>query len=128
MPTVVLLVMLEPHGNKIVEVDITVLCIRLASDILYGKVTLPAPTNPSTLLAQHEAILLREARALLLKCSGSFRSPDSNRYPLPHYQALVEAIGHRAALEAAAATDIDPMLLMLYEIGVVKSDLACYVG
>ncbi|KAL2784264.1 acyl-CoA dehydrogenase/oxidase C-terminal [Aspergillus keveii] len=51
---------LECRGNKIAEGDITVLCIRLTSDILHGKVTIPPPRNPATLLAKHEAALLSE--------------------------------------------------------------------
>ncbi|KAL4882147.1 hypothetical protein BJY04DRAFT_227356 [Aspergillus karnatakaensis] len=118
---------LESRGNKIAEGDITVLCIRLTSDILHGKIIIPPPLDPKALLSQHEAILLREAASLLQKCGNDFRSPASNRYILPLCQTLVEAIGHRMAYEAARAANIDAALLRLYETGAVKSDLATYV-
>ncbi|KUL87452.1 hypothetical protein ZTR_04742 [Talaromyces verruculosus] len=118
---------LESRGTKIAEGDITVLCIRLASDILHGKVTLPSPIDSSALLSKHEAILLDEARALLDLSGGDFRSSAANRYILPRCQTLVEAIGHRMAYEAARAAGVDSVLLRMYEMGAVQCDLACYV-
>ncbi|EAW14867.1 putative acyl-CoA oxidase [Aspergillus clavatus NRRL 1] len=113
----------EYRGNKIAEGDTTVLCIRLASDILLGKVAI----HPLCPLAKHESVLLNEAQVLLKECGGNFRSPASNRHLLPRCQALVEAIGFRMAYEAARDAHIDPVILKLYEMGATKSDLACYV-
>ncbi|KAL3482939.1 acyl-CoA dehydrogenase NM domain-like protein [Aspergillus germanicus] len=120
---------LESRGIKIAEGDVSVLCIRLTSDILHRKITIPPPADQSSLLARHEAALLSEMRLLFVKeCANDFRSPAANRHVLPRCQALVEAIGQRMAYEAAADSEkAEPALSRIYEIGAVKSDLACYV-
>ncbi|KAJ7506874.1 hypothetical protein B0H11DRAFT_2169898 [Mycena galericulata] len=118
---------LESRGISIAEGDILALCIRLASELLIGRYSLPGTTNPSSLLARHEAGLFAEAHAALRSLGSSHRSEGFNRLVLPLAQPMVEAIGHRMAYDAAVERGINNDALDLYEAGVVKHDASWYV-
>ncbi|KAF7590618.1 hypothetical protein BBP40_002613 [Aspergillus hancockii] len=60
--------------------------------------------------------------------NGNHRSEELNAHTLPHCQALVEAIGHRMAYEAAHEADVAEDILALYEVGVLMNLPAWYVG
>ncbi|KAI1378031.1 acyl-CoA dehydrogenase/oxidase C-terminal [Hypoxylon crocopeplum] len=53
---------LSLRGNGIAEGDYTVLCIRLASEVLLGRYELPPARLKDSLLARHEAGVWQEAR------------------------------------------------------------------
>lgn len=57
----------------------------------------------------------------------SHRSPEFDRYNLPHSVQLVTAIGHRMAYDAAIDAKVDPALVELYQISCIKTDSAWYV-
>ncbi|KAI0689045.1 acyl-CoA dehydrogenase NM domain-like protein [Cytidiella melzeri] len=115
----------ETRGISIAEGDVLVLSIKLATEMLQGRYTVPASKNPQSLLALHETGLFEENRAILASCSHH-RSNDVNRLILPHCQPLIEAIGHRMAFDAAVAAGVDPSLIDLYVATAVKTDLAWY--
>jgi hypothetical protein len=69
---------------------------------------------------------MTEAKQHLMLIGGMHRSEEFNRNILPLSLPLIQAIGHRMALEAARKTDIDPKLIDLYESGVVLDDSAWY--
>ncbi|KAL4869016.1 hypothetical protein BDV12DRAFT_168474 [Aspergillus spectabilis] len=117
---------LEFRAVGTAEGDIRVLAIRLASELLIGRYTLPPPRFPNSALAQHEISLFAEAEEHLLSSGGIHRSEEYNRNILPLSLPLIQAIGHRMASEAAATAQIDQKLIALYESGVILEDSAWY--
>lgn len=69
---------------------------------------------------------MTEAKQHLLLIGGMHRSEEFNRNILPLSLPLIQAIGHRMALEAAREANIDPKLIDLYETGVILDDSAWY--
>ncbi|KAL4895629.1 hypothetical protein BDV59DRAFT_211270 [Aspergillus ambiguus] len=114
------------RATSIAEGEVLVLSIRLATELLLGRYTLPKIRNPDSLLAKHEAGFGAEL-AHLLKTYTSHRGDDYNRYVLPQCRPMVLAIGQRMAYEAAVDAGVDRDLLALYEAGAVKYDSAWYV-
>ena len=98
---------------------------ELATELLQRRYAIPAPTNPDSLLARHEAGLMAENRAVLAACTHH-RSDDVNRLILPNCQPLIEAIGHRLAYDAAITAGVQPCLIDLYVASVVKRDAGWY--
>ncbi|OJJ67568.1 hypothetical protein ASPBRDRAFT_660813 [Aspergillus brasiliensis CBS 101740] len=113
------------RATGIAEGEVLVLSIRLATELLLGRYTIPEPTNPDCLLAQHEAGIISELRGKLKKI-GNHRSDEYSKQVLPCLRPMVIAIGQRLAYEAAVDARVDPDLLALYEAGVIKSDAAWY--
>ncbi|KAJ7693432.1 acyl-CoA dehydrogenase/oxidase [Mycena rosella] len=118
---------MEIRGMTIAEGDVTVICIRLASELLLGRYTLPAPQYPDSLLARHEQAVFAEMQDRLKRMNNQHRSEDFNRLLLPRSVALVVAIGQRMAYEAAVDARVDPALVTLYQACAVTEDLAWYV-
>ncbi|KAF9004124.1 hypothetical protein BDZ89DRAFT_624007 [Hymenopellis radicata] len=73
----------EVRGMAIAEGDVTVLCIRLASELLLGRYTVPAARNSSSPLALHERGIFTEIQDTLKSIGGKYRSEDFNRLLLP---------------------------------------------
>ncbi|MCJ1398112.1 hypothetical protein MMC11_001309 [Xylographa trunciseda] len=117
---------LEFRAVGTAEGDIRVLAIRLASELLIGRYSMPPPRYPQHALARHEAAVFAEARHLLATHGGVHRSEQFNRDILPLALPLTEAVGYRMAYEAARDAHIDPKLLALYESGAVLHDGAWY--
>lgn len=101
--------------------------LGLASELLLGRYQMPPARDPSSLLARHEKGLFDECRTIMQGMNKSHRSDEFNCLILPRCQALVEAIGHRMAYEAAVQAGVQPDLLALYEAGVVMLDSSWYV-
>ncbi|KAK9369881.1 acyl-CoA dehydrogenase/oxidase C-terminal [Lipomyces kononenkoae] len=118
---------LEARGISIAEGDTLALCIRLASELLLGRYSMPAPKDSSCMLAQYEAGIYRVCKKILKSLHDDHRSDEYNTQILPHCQVLVEAIGHRMAYESARDTGIDKDLLALYEACVLLHAPAWYV-
>ncbi|KAI0093488.1 acyl-CoA dehydrogenase NM domain-like protein [Irpex rosettiformis] len=115
----------ETRGIAIAEGDVLVLSIKLATEMLQGLYSVPAPKDPKSLLALHEAGLFQENYATLAN-SSHHRSSEVNRLILPQCLSIIEAIGHRMAYEAAVAVGVQQDLVDLYVASVVKHDLAWY--
>ncbi|KZV96956.1 hypothetical protein EXIGLDRAFT_732030 [Exidia glandulosa HHB12029] len=123
----VIAMQMEMRGASIAEGDTLVLAIRLATELLLGRYELPAPHYPESLLARHEAGLIAEARKVLKsKLGAKHRSENFNRLFLPRCEAIVKAIGERFFYEAAVDAGVDPKIVDLYEISVLKHDPAWY--
>ncbi|KAF8159221.1 acyl-CoA dehydrogenase NM domain-like protein [Crassisporium funariophilum] len=116
----------EMRGIAIAEGDILVLAIRLATELLLERYELPQTTNPTTLLARHEAGLIEKYRGILAS-APHHRSPIVHERVLPHCQRIIEAIGHRMAFDAAATAGVSPGLLDLYVCSITQLDPAWYV-
>lgn len=99
--------------------------LELATEMLQGLYSVPAPKDPNSLLARHEAGLFQENCTTLANCSHH-RSNEVNRLILPQCQPIIEAMGHRMAYEAAVAAGVQQDLIDLYVASVVKLDLAWY--
>ncbi|KAL3495497.1 acyl-CoA dehydrogenase/oxidase C-terminal [Aspergillus germanicus] len=120
---------LEARGISIAEGDVLVLCIRLATELLLNRYTLPQPTDPSSLLAQYEAgLAFKICNSTLATINSNHRDAEYNNLILPHAQHLIESIGHRMAYEAARAAGVDEDLLALYEAGVLFHAPGWYVS
>jgi acyl-CoA oxidase len=85
------------------------------------------PTDPTCLIARHEAGMVDECRSIMSRMDAGHRSEEFNRLILPLCQPLVEAIGHRMAYEAAVKTNVHRDLLALYEVGIINQDPSWYV-
>ncbi|KAI0046889.1 acyl-CoA dehydrogenase NM domain-like protein [Auriscalpium vulgare] len=115
----------ETRGVAISEGDILGLSIRLATELLLGRYSLPAPADPTSLLALHEAGLLATLRERLARLPHH-RAPGFNTHILPHCRALVEAAGHRLAYDAARARGVPAPLVQLYVARALRHDAAWY--
>lgn len=103
----------------------------LVSELLLGRYEIPKARDPKCLLAQHEISIWKEATRLSKKImimAGSNRNEKFNAAILPRCRKLVQAIGHRMAYEAAAASDlVTPDMLRFYEASCLLEDPAWYV-
>ncbi|KAK0461918.1 acyl-CoA oxidase [Desarmillaria tabescens] len=115
----------EIRGIVIAEGDVLVLAIRLASELLQEKYSVPAPLYPTSLLAQHEQGVFEEARVLAKKYGA--RSKQYADYILPRSKDLVEAIGHRMAYESALVEGIPTVLADIYEVFAIQKDVGWYL-
>ncbi|KAF8510475.1 acyl-CoA dehydrogenase/oxidase [Hysterangium stoloniferum] len=115
----------EMRGVAIAEGDVLVCSIRLATEILIGRYELPSSPNPDSLLSKHEQGILNENTAVATMYGH--RSDTFASRVLPQCQAIVEAIGHRMAYDAALADGIPDSLLQLYACSAIKNDMAWYV-
>ncbi|KAI0077143.1 acyl-CoA oxidase [Panus rudis PR-1116 ss-1] len=116
----------EIRGVSIAEGDTLVLSIRLASELLLRRYTVPEASYPDSLLARHEQGMLEGLTSILLS-TESHRGKTFNELILPRCLPFVEAIGHRMAWEAALAAGVPTPLVRLYELGAIEVDLAWYV-
>ncbi|KAL5362174.1 acyl-CoA dehydrogenase NM domain-like protein [Aspergillus floccosus] len=119
---------LEARGISIAEGDTMTLCIRLASELLLERYSMPAPKDASCMLAQYEKGIFNLCRQYLQGLHGDHRSEGYNANVLPHSQVLVEAIGHRMAYESALEAGIERDFLVLYEANVLLHAPAWYVS
>lgn len=116
----------DMRGTAIAEGDLLVISIRLASELLLERYKIPETPNPSSLAARYETQLFSELKELL-SAMPSHRSNDYDRLVLPECLALVNAIGHRMAYDAAVDAGVDPALISLFEASSVRQSSAAFV-
>jgi len=116
----------DMRGIAIAEGDLLGISIRLASELLLGRYALESPRYPDSPLAKHEEGLFSELRAVLA-VDPSHRSSVYDREVLPRSLAVIQAIGHRIAYDAAREAQVDSPLLDLFEIASMLQDEAWYV-
>ncbi|KAF8903470.1 acyl-CoA dehydrogenase NM domain-like protein, partial [Gymnopilus junonius] len=116
----------DMRGTAIAEGDTLALSIRLASELLQRRYSVPSTANTESLLALHEEGLFRELEDIF-KETGDHRASDFDRLVLPDCLPLVQAIGHRMAYDAAVNAGIDTCLVDLYEASCVRLDTSWYV-
>ncbi|KAK0459243.1 uncharacterized protein EV420DRAFT_1269405, partial [Desarmillaria tabescens] len=114
------------RGASIAEGDLLAISIRFGMEILLGRVSIPPPKDPTSLLARHETALIEELRALVSNPLGH-RSATIQSIVLPQLPLLVEAIGHRMAFEAATQSGIDGEVMAMFIASVIKSDASWYI-
>ncbi|KAJ7485061.1 acyl-CoA dehydrogenase NM domain-like protein [Mycena galericulata] len=119
------------RGAAIAEGDVLGISIRkskrisgFAIELVLGRV-LPGDPHSDNILAQHEKSLLSELRHIVERF-GHHRDPRIENEILPQCQELIEAVGHRLAVDAAIERGIEPLIIDLYVASVIKHDSAWY--
>ncbi|KAL0945547.1 hypothetical protein HGRIS_014708 [Hohenbuehelia grisea] len=115
----------DMRGIAIAEGDLLGTSIRLASELVLGRYTMPESINPESLLARHEIGLLSHCRQVLATV-GHHRSDAFSRMLLPRAQKIVQSIGHRMAYDAAVAAGVDQAMVDLYLRTAIRTDEAWY--
>ncbi|KAK0206764.1 acyl-CoA oxidase [Desarmillaria ectypa] len=115
----------EIRGIVIAEGDVLVLAIRLASELLQGKYSVPAALYPTSLPVRHEKSVFEEALALAKKFGA--RSKQYADYIPPRSKDLIEAIDYRMAHESALVEGIPAVLADIYEVFAIQKDVGWYL-
>ncbi|KAJ7573747.1 acyl-CoA dehydrogenase NM domain-like protein [Mycena floridula] len=113
------------RGAAVAEGDVLGISIRFAVELLLGRVSVPRYSNHNSVLAQHEKHIITELRETIRQL-GHHRGSQMESVILPQCQSLIEAVGHRLALEAAMENGVEPLLTNLYVASVIKHDSAWY--
>ncbi|KAJ7121122.1 acyl-CoA dehydrogenase NM domain-like protein [Mycena epipterygia] len=116
----------DTRGAAIAEGDVLGISIRFAVDLILGRVSPPHYAYPNSVLAQHEKSMISELRDIVAR-SGKHRGSQMDSMILPQCQSLIEAVGHRIAYDAAVESGVDPLIVNLYVVSVLKHDTAWYV-
>lgn len=116
---------MDNRGITIAEGDVLVLCIRLFTELLLGRYTLPSPSHTDTLLAGHASGIFERCREVLASLP-SHRDSAFNRLLLPQAERAMTAVGHAAAYACAVDAGVPAPLLRLFEVFVVKLDPLWY--
>ena len=77
------------------------LCIRLLSELLLERYTLPMPGPDDSILAQYAHSIIDGHKRRLADFRGGHRSQDAAYYLLPQAESAIMAIGHCSAFAAA---------------------------
>ncbi|KAH9921831.1 hypothetical protein B0H21DRAFT_177663 [Amylocystis lapponica] len=117
---------MDTRGISIAEGDVLVLSIRLFSELLIGRYALPAPGDPSSLLARHSTAIFARCKKLLASFPGGHRDARFNDLLLPQAEPALVALGHAYAYAAARDAGLPQPLLDLFECAVMKLDAAWY--
>lgn len=115
----------DGKGVIIAEGDILTVCIRLFSEMLLGRYTVPLPDPRTSLLAKHASSIIHE-NAELLRSITDHRSDTFNSLILPQSQLAIEAVGHAMAYSAAVDANLPQPIIDLYECSVLRQDPAWY--
>ncbi|KAJ7773720.1 hypothetical protein DFH07DRAFT_901873 [Mycena maculata] len=96
----------------IAEGDVVVLCIRLATELLPEKYSMPPSRNTHSLLALHENGLLQKYKSIIV--DSGHRSAKFAAYGLPHCEDIVRVIGYQMAYDAVVAAQVPQSLIDLF--------------
>ncbi|SJL07060.1 related to acyl-CoA oxidase [Armillaria ostoyae] len=113
------------RGISIAEGDVLVLCIRLASELLLGRYSIPETLDSSSLLAKHESALFNKYTAMVEE--HGHRGDLYRSFILPQSQTIIESIGHRMAYDAAVTQGVPQALIDIYECYTIKRDVGWYI-
>ncbi|KAF5025512.1 hypothetical protein F66182_2417 [Fusarium sp. NRRL 66182] len=104
-------------GGATAEGDVLVTCIRLASELLGRRYSLPEPLDPSALLAKREHCLWSEARDKVEAIGGykNHRSAEFDRHILPLCKPLIEATSQRLAYDTAITGGVTRGIVDMFE-------------
>jgi acyl-CoA oxidase len=97
-----------------------------AVEILIGRIKLPESRDPNSPLARHESSMFQELRDTLTSRFKHHRDPEFQALILPQCQALIEAVGHRMAYDAAVEDGVDQRVLDMFIMSVIKEDRAWF--
>lgn len=117
----------DHRGMAIAEGDIHVLCIRLFSELLLQRYSLPQPTHSKTLLSRHATGIFTRCLSVLSTLPKGHRDPGFNSLILPQSEAALTALGHALAYSAALDAGVPKPLLDIFELMAIRMDEAWYV-
>ncbi|KAG7142739.1 hypothetical protein HYQ45_000964 [Verticillium longisporum] len=86
------------QATMMAEGDTLVLCIRLVTELMLGRYTLPEPVDPTSLLSKHEIGVWEEAAKMVesvMALDERQRDDGFNTFLLPRCRQLVQATGQR---------------------------------
>lgn len=118
---------MDNRGISIAEGDILVLCIRLFSELLISRYTLPQPNHPETLLSKHAAAVFTRASSMLASFPKGHRDERFNALLLPQSEPAICALGHAMAYSYAMEAGVPQPLLDLFELAIIKLDHVWYL-
>ncbi|THH02279.1 hypothetical protein EW026_g542 [Hermanssonia centrifuga] len=118
---------MDNRGISIAEGDILVLCIRLFSELLLERYSLPQPSRQDTLLARHSAHMFSACSSLLSSFPRGHKDERFNSIILPQCEAAISALGQAMAYSFALDDGVPKPLLDLFECAMIKQDSAWYV-
>ncbi|KAK0234214.1 hypothetical protein IW262DRAFT_1470776 [Armillaria fumosa] len=87
------------RGISIAEGDVLMLCIRLASELLIGRYSIPETLNSNSLLAKHESAIFNRYTTMVEE--HGHRGDRYRSFILPQSQTIMESIGHHMAYNSA---------------------------
>ncbi|TFK53968.1 acyl-CoA oxidase [Heliocybe sulcata] len=115
----------EMRGIGIAEGDVLVLSIRLVSELLLNRYSLPTPKDDTSLLGRYEIGIFDHLRSAIH--TSNHRSSEFASLVLPKCLNMAEAIGHRMAYEAALSQGVPAVLIQIFVHDAVKENLAWYI-
>ncbi|KAF9812866.1 hypothetical protein IEO21_05917 [Rhodonia placenta] len=107
---------MDIRGISIAEGDILVLSIRLFSELLIGRYTLPPPTHADTLLSRRSAAIFTRGH----------RDERFNDLILPQSEPAIIAQGCAYAYSCGLDAGVPRPLLDLFELAAIKLDPGWY--
>ncbi|KAK0465878.1 uncharacterized protein EV420DRAFT_798851 [Desarmillaria tabescens] len=113
------------RGISIAEGDVLVLSIRLASELLLGRYSVPGTLDTNSLLARHESAIFDKYAAMVEE--HGHRGDHYRGFILPQSQTIIKSIGHRMAYDAAVTHGVPRALIDVYECYAIKRDVGWYV-
>ncbi|TCD67265.1 hypothetical protein EIP91_000342 [Steccherinum ochraceum] len=117
----------DVRGMNIAEGDILVLSIRLFSEILLERYTLPTPEHSSSLLARHWSGIFTHSATILRSLPQGHRDADFNNLVLPQSEPALIAIGHAYAYAAALDAGVPQPLVDIFELLALQADEGWYI-
>lgn len=118
---------MDNRGISIAEGDILVLCIRLFSELLQGRYSLPEPNHKGTLLAQHSAHIVSKCSSMLASFPAGHKDEQFNNLILAQSEPAIAALGHAMAYSCAIDQHVPQPLLNLFECAIINMDPSWYV-
>ncbi|THH32194.1 hypothetical protein EUX98_g1989 [Antrodiella citrinella] len=118
----------DVRGMAIAEGDILVLSIRLFSELLLGRYTVPQPDHhEQSLLSRHSAGVFSKASEVLGSLPKGHKDPAFNNLLLPQSETAVMALGNALAYSAALHAGVPRPLVDIFELLVIRQDEGWYI-
>ncbi|KAH7910118.1 hypothetical protein BJ138DRAFT_143157 [Hygrophoropsis aurantiaca] len=104
----------DGRGVIIAEGDVLPLCIRLFTELLLNRYTIPTPTQTKSILWQRAVSNLEACRRVLHQIPGGHRSEEYNKL-LPLAEPSIAALGHALAYSAAIDSHLPEPITSMFE-------------
>ncbi|TCD61295.1 hypothetical protein EIP91_008663 [Steccherinum ochraceum] len=117
----------DTRGMNIAEGDIVVLSIRLFSELLLERYTLPTPDHDSSLLARHWLHIFAKYMSVLSSLPGGHRDARFNSLILPRSEAALIALGQAYAYAAALDAGVPQPLIDIFQLHALQADEGWYI-
>ena len=117
---------MDNRGISIAEGDILVLCIRLFSELLQSRYSLPQPTHNDALISRHSSHIFSTFSSMLASFPGGHKDENFNNLIIARSEAAILALGCAMAYSFALDEGVPRPLLDLFECFVTNLDAAWY--